>query len=80
MEELKACPFCGGKAVFCTELNKSSHTDVGYEFSIKCSRCGIKSPFRYGVSFHLNENGEIHPTTDKRDKAIAEWNRRVNDD
>lgn len=80
MEKLKPCPFCGGKAVFFAESNRSSHTDVGFEFSIKCTVCNVKSPFKYAVSFHLNENGEIHPTTDKRNKAIEEWNRRVDND
>lgn len=35
MEELKKCPFCGGKAVFNTISNSSSHHGVGFDFEIR---------------------------------------------
>lgn len=46
-EELKPCPFCGGKAMFFTIVNKSSHSDVGVMFKIKCMKCGTELPKSY---------------------------------
>lgn len=77
MLEIKRCPFCGGKAEFLTKSNTSSHTDVGFEFVIRCAECKIESSRTCRVHFHLNNDGEIKPTTDQRNKAIDFWNKRA---
>lgn len=77
MEELKPCPFCGGKAVFDTVSNLSSHYEVGFEFEIECKNCGAKLPKRYKVKFSLTDSGGINPLYDDRDRAAEEWNKRA---
>lgn len=46
-ESLKPCPFCGGKAMFLTITNMSSHSAVGVMFKIKCMKCGTELPKSY---------------------------------
>jgi len=77
-EELKPCPFCGDKAVFATLLNMSSHSDVGVMFEIKCTKCGTKIPKSYECEMYMDRGGGIRTRKDERAKAIADWNRRVN--
>lgn len=76
MEELKNCPFCGGKAVFNTVGNSSAHHGVGFDFKIECEDCGVKLPKRYKVEFSLTDSGEINPLHDDRKRAVEEWNNR----
>lgn len=76
-QELKPCPFCGGKAVFATRTNNSRHHCVGFSFEIECEDCGMKLPERYNVEFFLTENGGIDTLNDERKKATEAWNRRT---
>lgn len=46
MEELKRCPFCGGKAVFSIKKDFSRSLIKGYEFNIRCNKCGFTNPNR----------------------------------
>ena len=46
MEELKPCPFCGGKAEYITE------SGVRYRYKIQCTSCKIKTG---GTVFENNE-------------------------
>lgn len=39
-EELKPCPFCGGKAISCSTGNIYTKE----YFFVKCTKCGIESP------------------------------------
>ena len=77
--ELKPCPFCGGGADFKTKSNLSSHSEVGFDFAIKCSECGIELPGTYRVTFILGTCGQISTIVDEREKATDEWNRRADD-
>lgn len=78
MEKLKPCPFCGGKAIFSTTLNRSSHYSRGLDFEIKCEDCGIKLPSSFTMDFNLTEDGEINILNDLRPQAIRTWNMRGN--
>lgn len=78
-KELKPCPFCGGEAMFLTVTNKSSHSAVGVMFEIKCTKCGTKFPKSYECEMYMDQDGGIRTGKDERMKAIADWNRRVND-
>lgn len=78
-EELKPCPFCGGKAMFSTFSNKSSHSCVGVSFNIKCEKCGTKFPKTYECEMYMDQDGNIRMGKDERTKAIKDWNRRAND-
>ena len=77
MEELKACPFCSGKAVFKTICNSSSNHRVGFEFKIECEDCRAKFQKRYKVEFSLTDSGGINPLYDDRKRAVEEWNKRA---
>ena len=76
-EELKPCPFCGGKAIFHVTTNKMSHYGVGFEFNIICTRCGTRSPKCYEMEISLDNNGEVKTGSDNREKAVKDWNRRA---
>lgn len=75
-EELKPCPFCGGKAVFRVRSNKSSHYSAGFDFEVKCVNCGAKLPKLYTAEFSLTDNGELKFLKDERVTAIEDWNGR----
>jgi Lar family restriction alleviation protein len=80
MDKLKPCPFCGGKAVFMTKQNNSSHTCVSFSFAIECSKCHTRPPKASdNVAFGLSSTGEIVTIDDGREKAIEAWNRRAAD-
>lgn len=67
-KELKPCPFCGGKAMFFTIVNKSSHSDVGVMFKIKCMKCGTELPKSYEC-----EGGAV--ARDQRRKCVGRRSR-----
>src|SRR5574344_324382 len=61
-EELKLCPFCGGKAIL-------HISDVhGFEASIECEDCGI---YVYSDLKHENSINEA------KEYVISKWNKRV---
>ena len=82
MRELKHCPFCGGKAIFNIISNFSTHTTVGYEYTIKCSECGC-SPFKESgrLEIRMSEtSGEIYLTDEtqvKQSRLVEAWNTRT---
>ena len=78
-KELKPCPFCGGKAVFATTSNMSSHSCVGVTFKITCTQCRTEFPKSYECEMYMNQDGNIQTRKDERLKAVADWNRRTND-
>ena len=76
-EKLKPCPLCGGKAKFRTISNRSSHSNVGFDFTIECVKCKTSSPKTYTIQFELGNNGEIELILDGREIALQGWNRRA---
>lgn len=76
---LKPCPFCGGKAMFLTITNKSSHSAVGVMFKIKCMKCGTELPKSYECEMYMDQDGGIRTGKDERTKATTDWNRRASD-
>lgn len=75
-ERLMPCPFCGGKANMITIANGSTHHDVSFTFGIECSECGTCLPWVHELRATL-EDSELKITKDERDKAVEEWNRRI---
>ncbi len=81
MEELKKCPFCGGEASFSIKNDFSRNLIKGYEFNIRCNKCGVTNPDReYRIEFKMNDSGEIEIVSDGRKNAIEEWNKRCKED
>lgn len=81
MEELKRCPFCGWKAVFSIKKDFSRSLIKGYEFNIRCNKCGFTNPNReYRIEFRMNDSGEIEIIHDGRKDAIEAWNKRYKED
>ena len=76
MKELLPCPFCGGKAVFKTIANCSSHYDVSVKFTIKCSGCGMELPKGGTIMFRLADDGNIISDLDARMPLLKAWNER----
>ena len=80
-EELKPCPFCGEKAMFSTfAIDKSLPTVVEVTFKIKCVKCGTEFPKSYECELYMDQNGSIRTGKDERLKAIADWNRRADNE
>lgn len=63
-EELKKCPFCGGKAEL-SRGNKSSCNSVIISF-VRCKDCGA-----------VGQKFEINSKYSSDEKAIEAWNRRA---
>lgn len=73
-EELKPCPFCGGKPHL--EKNhrafiKSETTRVAF---VRCHNCNARTE-----RFELRDFGHTSFSYEANKKAIEAWNRRVND-
>ena len=81
MEEIKRCPFCGGKAKFLVSTTSLCGAKRGYEFGIRCSQCGTSTPIdNYKMEFRMKDDGDIEIITDGREAAIEAWNKRYKED
>lgn len=63
-EELKPCPFCGGKAVV--------HVNDGVR--VMCTECGAKTKYL------VDGYSQGRPTGSAINSVVKVWNRRVNDE
>lgn len=77
-EELKPCPFCGGKA----ELYQNEWADTGYEeHIIQCKKCPVEI-FSDIISTQDGTEAGIKKTKieSRRElkKLITTWNKRIN--
>lgn len=77
--ELKPCPFCGGKAMFLTITNKSSHSAVGVMFKIKCMKCGTEFPKAMNVrcTWIRTEASEQGKTSEQKQLQIGTGGRTM---
>ncbi len=78
-EELKPCPFCGGKAKFRPITSSIHGANRGFLFRIECSGCGATLPKQYELEYIFTELGGLKAVVDERETAIKSWNRRAND-
>lgn len=72
MENLKPCPFCGGKA----EVRERSDTDKGYIIYVGCSDYTCFCRITKNLWFDYNKSDIQYII----DRAIEEWNRRITDE
>ena len=63
-EELKPCPFCGGKAEL--HLIQMYEGDEPYAVNIRCPECGVNGAEEWKV------DGK-----DFKQRAVKKWNKRV---
>nr|DAF22419.1 MAG TPA: restriction alleviation protein [Caudoviricetes sp.] len=76
MEELKPCPFCGGKPVL--KFEKRSSCGRGRVIRVECTKCYVGI---YGYSPDLNcEETALDNIENCKRNAIRDWNRRASDD
>lgn len=68
MSELKPCPFCGGEAILCKDLNPDGHFAHKMVY-VECNSCGCSTK-------HYRSSDDRRITTRVSD-AINAWNRRV---
>lgn len=68
-EELKRCPFCGGKAEVRTKYIEKETKDVPVSSYVRCTRCFAQS------DEFLYKNTEFI-LIDPAEEAIKAWNRR----
>ncbi|MDO4591034.1 MAG: Lar family restriction alleviation protein [Slackia sp.] len=74
-EELKPCPFCGGKADLSTHTTASACRGV-----VHCQECGsqaVSSFRRYERAAMRNKSERWAVSSGAREEAAAKWNRRV---
>ena len=81
MAELLPCPFCGSEAHFIKTSNISTHTGVGFDYIIACSKCKC-TPIQKAkeMNVYLDKKGEIKITEASesvKQNMIAEWNTRT---
>lgn len=78
MNDLKPCPFCGGKAQYLISSNYSCGVTHGWKFGINCTNCLVALPMQdFIVTADLTANGEIVFDKDDRKTAARMWNRRA---
>lgn len=83
MDNLKPCPFCGGKAVIQqtgVKIMETNRDSVRFDFRIVCINCKATAPGAYGyISANLSRDGDVNVWHDDRPSAVGSWNRRTND-
>ena len=81
MDELKSCPFCGGKARFAKKGNITSGGAVGFTCLIECEKCKC-TPCKKAVDITIvmSDNGEFRVSDAgvvARENLIYIWNQRA---
>lgn len=83
MDELKPCPFCGGKAylehIGIEKCRNPDNGDLITRWSVRCQKCGTEK--QGGCSQYIFCKDEtlrlVSQLYDGRSKAIEAWNRRA---
>lgn len=75
--DLKLCPFCGGASAYTPILSSARGSTRGWEFCVKCTKCGASTPKNYKVEVQLDSAGGLTALIDERYDAKKDWNRRV---
>ena len=69
-EELKSCPFCGGKSVI-----KAVNKNYGLTIWCQCNKCGARTE---GYCPNTNKEDETMESIEQcKNKAVILWNRRA---
>ncbi len=73
MNELKHCPFCGGKAEIRTTYYELETKDVPISTYVRCTRCFART------NEYLYKNTDL-TGINPPEEAVKAWNRRCNHD
>lgn len=87
MEELKPCPFCGGKPTFESESYRYGGGDLFlyYNVDVVCNGCGVRMtvenpsacdgcvPEEYALDFAIEAWNTRHERTCKNESDYSEW-------
>lgn len=74
MDELKRCPFCGGKAEMCNSVG-----GLGKFWYVRCKKCYSRGSEVYESRRKLEPEEEYAAIKGAWEKAIKAWNRREGD-
>lgn len=78
MNELKPCPFCGGKAEFFAKTFTERGVSRGWLFGVHCTKCDVTTPRTdFKIELYFESNGEVKTPIDERELAEELWNRRA---
>ena len=69
-DDLKRCPFCGGKAEYITKIMQVRWKEQ-LCYRIRCKDCYAQSPYKC--------NAYLHGFHETFEKAVDAWNRRNTD-
>ena len=75
-QNLRECPFCGGKAEIKTTNTGYSAGEFSASYEVGCPSCKIR--FK-GTSYFVLKGGQPVVSVDGYNECIIEWNRRVSD-
>lgn len=78
-EPLRRCPFCGAPASYVTIATVARGAIRGWEFCIKCQKCGASTPKNYKLELQINSAGGLLTGVDEREEAKKDWNTRADD-
>ena len=75
-EKLKPCPFCGGKEIISTSMNRGkNYSDKDFYFTVTCKECGAQ------ISVGADLDKVPFECVEKAiEQARAKWNRRAESD
>lgn len=82
--ELRPCPFCGGKAIMTVDEIESDFYSTKMSVRVSCRNCGATMPEQIGIT--PRQGCEYIPGkgwvigTDAALLAAQAWNRRANND
>lgn len=77
MNDLKPCPFCGGKAEICSGFENKF---LGKYWYVRCISCYSRGSGIFESMKELQPNQEYEAIKRVWDKAIKAWNGRAKDD
>ena len=72
MKDLKACPFCGSKAMTYVDYDQCGGGELLMSAYVQCSDCGIYKRVKFDAS-----NKQFSDFTNAFDRVINLWNQRV---
>lgn len=75
MNEIKSCPFCGGKAEI---RNVNPNKKTAPHYAVVCTECGARTPGFCGANRNIKNKGLFECIENERKNyALERWNKRT---